>query len=135
MNTQQIETFKGLVKSYDISDLGFLKKSSSTKFFEDATHFTKAVLKDLIIDSEKYLETKYFDTSILEHMTIYVSSDLKLESQDKIKITHSLWLNKDNNSEDQILSKQSFVLISKNIDKSYKIDLSNSIVFTCSYDL
>ena len=47
MNTQQIETFKGLVKSYDISDLGYLKKSSSTKFFEDATHFTKGVLKDL----------------------------------------------------------------------------------------
>jgi len=92
MNTQQIETFKGLVKSNDISDLGFLKKSSSTKFFEDATHFTKAVLKDLIIESEKYLETKYFDTSILEHMTIYVSSDLKLESQDKIKITHILFL-------------------------------------------
>ena len=127
MNTQQIETFKGLVKSYDISDLGYLKKSSSTKFFEDATHFTKAVLKDLIIDSEKYLETEYFDTSILEHMTIYVSSDLKLESQDKIKITHSLFLlNKDNNSEDQILSKQSLNLISKNIDKSFQLNLTNS---------
>ena len=127
MNTQQIETFKGLVKSNDISDLGFLKKSSSTKFFEDATHFTKAVLKDLIIDSEKYLETEYFDTSILEHMTIYVSSDLKLESQDKIKITHSLFLlNKDNNSEDQILSKQSLNLISKNIDKSFKLNLTNA---------
>ena len=127
MNTQQIETFKGLVKSNDISDLGFLKKSSSTKFFEDATHFTKAVLKDLIIDSEKYLETEYFDTSILEHMTIYVSSDLKLESQDKIKITHILFLlNKDNNSEDQILSKQSLNLISKNIDKSFQLNLTNS---------
>ena len=86
MNTQQIETFKGLVKSNEISDLGFLKRSSSTKFFEDATHFTKAVLKDLKIDSEKHLETEYFDTSIFEYMTIYVSSDLKLESQDKIKI-------------------------------------------------
>ena len=127
MNTQQIETFKGLVKSNDISDLGFLKKSSSTKFFEDATHFTKAVLKDLIIDSEKYLATEYFDTSILEHMTIYVSSDLKLESQDNIKITHILFLlNKDNNSEDQILSKQSLNLISKNIDKSFKLNLTNS---------
>ena len=127
MNTQQIETFKGLVKSNDISDLGFLKKSSSTKFFEDATHFTKAVLKDLIIDSEKHLETEYFDTTIFEHMTIYVSSDLKLESQDKIKITHSLFLlNKDNNSQDQILSKQFLALIGKNIDKSFKINLSNS---------
>ncbi len=127
MNAQKIETFKGLVKSNDISDLGFLKKSSFTKFFEDATHFTKAVLKDLIIDSEKYLETEYFDTSILEHMTIYVSSDLKLESQDKIKITHSLFLlNKDNNSEDQILSKQSLNLISKNIYKSFKLNLTNS---------
>ena len=127
MNTQQIETFKGLVKSYDINDLGYLKKSSSLKFFEDATHFTKAVLKDLIIDREKYLETEYFDTSILEHMTIYVSSDFKLESQDKIKITHILFLlNKDNNSEDQILSKQSINLISKNIDKSFQLNLTNS---------
>ena len=50
MNIQQIETFKGLVKSYDISELGFLKRSSSKKFFEDATYFTKAVLKNLIIE-------------------------------------------------------------------------------------
>ena len=92
MNTQQIETFKGLVKSNDVSDLGFLKRSSSTKFFEDATHFTKAVFKNLIIDREKHLETEYFDTSILEHMTIYVNSDLKLESKYKIKITHNLFL-------------------------------------------
>ena len=130
MNTQQIETFKGLVKSNDISDLGFLKRSSSTKFFEDATHFTKAVLKDLIIDSEKHLETENYYTSIFEHMTIYVSSDLKLESQDKIKI------NKDNNSQDQILSKQFLSLISKNIDKSFKINLSNSNgIYTAFKDL
>ncbi len=137
MKTQQIETFKGLVKSYDISDLGFLKRSSSTKFFEDATHFTKAVLKDFIIDSEKYLETEYFDTSIFEHMTIYVSSDLKLESQDKIKITHNLFLlNKDIKCKDKIISKQSLVLISKNIDKSFKIDLSNSIgIYSALKDL
>ena len=137
MNTQQIETFKVLVKSNDISDLGFLKRSSSTKFFEDATHFTKAVLKDLIIDSEKYLETEYFDISIFEHMTIYVSSDLKLESQDNIKITHNLFLlNKDLNRKDQIISKQSLVFISKNIDNSFKIDLSNSIgIYSAFKDL
>ena len=52
MNNQHIETFKGLVKSNDISDLGFLKRSSSTNFFEDATHFTKAVFKDLIMMTE-----------------------------------------------------------------------------------
>ena len=92
MNTQQIETFKGLVKSNDISELGFLKRSSSTKYFEDSTHFLKAVLKDLTIDSEKHLETEFFDISIFEHMTIYVSSDLNLESEDNVKVTHRLFL-------------------------------------------
>ncbi len=127
MYTQQIEAFKGLVKSNDINELGFLKRSSSSKFFEDATHFSKAVLKDLIIDSEKHLKFEYFDTTIFEHMTIYVNSDFNLVSEDKIRVTHSLFLlNIDNNREDQIISKQSIVLICKNIDKSFKIDLSYS---------
>ena len=127
MNTQQIETYKGLVKSADINALGFLKRSSSKKIFEDATHFTKAILKNLITDSEKHLESKDFDISLFEYMTLYVRTDLNLESKDKIKVIHSLFLlNKDNNSEDKIVSKQSLALISKNIDKSCKIDPSNS---------
>ena len=127
MNIQQIETFKGLVKPNDLSELRFLRRSSSAKFFEDATHFTKAILKNLIIDSQKHLKSEFFDTSIFEYMTIYVNTDLNLESKDKIIVTHRLFLsNKDNNNEDQIISKQSLVLISKNVDKSFKIDISNS---------
>ena len=66
-----METLRVLVKSSDISTLGLLKRSSSAKFFEDATSFTKVILKSLIIESENYLESEYFDTSILQHMTVY----------------------------------------------------------------
>ena len=127
MNIQEIETFRGLVKSSDINALRLLKRSSSAKFFEDATYFTKAIFKNLIIKSENYLESEYFDTSILQNMTVYVRTDLTLESEDKIRATHNLFLlNKDNNKEDQILSKQYLIFNCKNIDKSLKINLSNS---------
>ena len=122
-----METLRVLVKSSDISELGLLKRSSSAKFFEDATRFTKVILKSLIIESENYLKSEYFDTSILQHMTVYVRTDLNLESEYKIKVSHKLFLsNKDNNDEDQIISKQSLIFSSKNIDKSLKINLSNS---------
>ena len=122
-----METLRVLVKSSDISALGLLKRSSSAKFFEDATRFTKVLLKSFIIESENYLESEYFDTSILQHMTVYVRTDLNLESEYKIKVSHKLFLsNKDNNDEDQIISKQSLIFSSKNIDKSLKINLSNS---------
>ena len=127
MNIQEIETFRGLVKSSDINALRLLKRSSCVKFYEDATYFTKAIFKNLIIESENYLESEYFDTSILQNTTIYIRTDLNLQSEDKIRATHSLFLlNKDNNKEDQILSKQSLILNCKNIDKSLKINLSNS---------
>ena len=122
-----METLRALVKSSDISTLGLLKRSSSAKFFEDATRFTKVILKSFIIESENYLESEYFDTSILQHMTVYVRTDLNLETEYKIKVSHKLFLlNKDNNDEDQIISKQSLIFSSKNIDKSLKINLSNS---------
>ena len=122
-----METLRVLVKSSDISTLGLLKRSSSAKFFEDATRFTKVILKNFIIESENYLESEYFDTSILQHMTVYVRTDLNLETDYKIKVSHNLFLlKKDNNDEDQIISKQSLILSSKNIDKSLKINLSNS---------
>ena len=56
MNIQEIETFRGLVKSSDINTSKLLKSSSSSKIFEDATYFTKAIFKNLIIVSENYLE-------------------------------------------------------------------------------
>ena len=122
-----METLRVLVKSSDISELGLLKRSSSAKFFEDATRFTRVILKSFIIESENYLGSEYFDTSILQHMTVYVRTDLNLEFEDKIKVSHKLFLlNKDNNDEDQIISKQSLIFSSKNIDKSLKINLSNS---------
>ena len=122
-----METLRVLVKSSDISTLGLLKRSSSAKFFEDATRFTRVILKSLIIESENYLGSEYFDTSMLQHMTVYVRTDLNLESENKIKVYHKLFLlNKDNNDEDQIISEQSLIFSSKNIDKSLKINLSNS---------
>ena len=122
-----METLRVLVKSSDISELGLLKRSSSAKFFEDATRFTRVILKSFIIESENYLGSEYFDTSMLQHMTVYVRTDLNLESEDKIKVSHKLFLlNKDNNDEDQIISEQSLIFSSKNIDKSLKINLSNS---------
>ena len=49
MDILEMETLRVLVKSSDISALGLLKRSSSAKFFEDATRFTKVILKSLII--------------------------------------------------------------------------------------
>ena len=127
MDILEMETLRVLVKSSDISTLGLLKRSSSAKFFEDATRFTKVILKSFIIESDNYLESEHFDTSILQHMTVYVRTDLNLESEYKIKVSHKLFLsNKDNNDEDQIISKQSLIFSSKNIDKSLKINQSNS---------
>ena len=101
MDILEMETLRVLVKSSDISTLGLLKRSSSAKFFEDATRFTKVILKSFIIESENYLESEYFDTSILHYMTVYVRTDLNLESEEKIRATHSLFLlNKDNNKDE-----------------------------------
>ena len=51
MNIQEIETFRGLVKSSDINALKFLKRSSCAKFFEDATCFAKAIFKNFIVNN------------------------------------------------------------------------------------
>lgn len=63
MNFENLETYKGLIKLNNISELGFLKKSCAVNFFEDATYFTKTILKNTTIDSEVYLETEFFDIS------------------------------------------------------------------------
>jgi len=49
MNFENLETYKGLIKLNNISELGFLKKSCVVKFFEDATYFTKTILKNTTI--------------------------------------------------------------------------------------
>ena len=127
MNIQEIETFRGLIKSSDINKIGFLKKSSLSKIFEDASHFTQVILKNLIIDNEKYLETKCFELPINEYETVYVRTDLTIESINKIKVVHKLLLlNEDHSKDDETLSKQSLILISKNIDKTFNIDQSIS---------
>ena len=137
MHILEMETLRVLVKSSDISELGLLKRSSSAKFFEDATRFTRVILKSFIIEIENYLGSEYFDTLILQHMTVYVRTDLNLESEYKIKVSHKLFLsNKDNNDEDQIISKQSLIFTSKNIDKSLKINISYSIgIYSAFKDL
>jgi len=60
MNFKNLETYKGLIKLNDVSNSGFLKKSCAIKFFEDATCFTKTILKNIIIQSENDLETEFF---------------------------------------------------------------------------
>jgi hypothetical protein len=127
MNIQEIETFRGLIKSSDINKIGFLKKSSLSKIFEDASHFTRVILKNLIIDNEEYIQTKCFELPISEYETVYVRTALTIESLYKIKVVHKLLLLNENHSkDDETLSKQSLILISKNIDKTLKIDQSIS---------
>ena len=127
MNIQEIETFRGLIKSSDINKIGFLKKSSLSKIFEDASHFTRVILKNLIIDNEEYIQTKCFELPISEYETVYVRTALTIESLYKIKVVHKLLLlNKNHSKDDETLSKQSLILISKNIDKTLKIDQSIS---------
>ena len=127
MNIQEIETFRGLIKSSDINKIGFLKKSSLSKIFEDASHFTRVILKNLIIDNEEYIQTKCFELPISEYETVYVRTALTIESLYKIKVVHKLiLLNENHSKDDETLSKQSLILISKNIDKTLKIDQSIS---------
>ena len=55
--------------------------------------------------AKKHLESEFFDTSIFEFMTLYVSTDLNLEFEDKIGVTHRLFLsNKDIYEKSQIKS-------------------------------
>ena len=126
MNYDNIETFRGLIKPSDINDFSFLKKSCSNKFFESATQFIKVILK-IKIDTENHIETECFDFLTFEHMTAYVRSDLILEAKDKIKVTHKLYLsNSVDSKDDEIISKQNLILISKNTHQSLKIDINKS---------
>ena len=112
MNFENLETYKGLIKLNNISELGFLKKSCAVKFFEDATYFTKTILKNTTIDSEVYLETEFFDISVYEYMTVYVTTNISLLSNNKIELTHKLiLLNQNHNNDDEILSDTRLSLI------------------------
>ena len=74
MNFENLETYKGLIKLNNISETGFLKKSCAFKFFEDATYFTKTILKNINIESENHLESEFFDLSVYAYMTVYVNN-------------------------------------------------------------
>ena len=126
MNYKNIETFRGLIKRGDINDLSFLKKSCSNKYFENATQFIKVILK-IKIDTENHIETECFDLLTFEHMTVYVRTDVILEAEDKLKVTHKLFLlNSVDSKNDEILSIQNLILISKKIPQSFKIDSNKS---------
>ena len=60
MKYKNIETFRGRIKPSNINDFNFLKKSCSSKFFENATQFIKVILK-IKIDTENHIETECFD--------------------------------------------------------------------------
>ena len=137
MNFENLETYKGLIKLNNISELGFLKKSCAVKFFEDATYFTKAILKNTTIDSEVYLETEFFDISVYEYMTVYVTTNISLLSNNKIELTHKLFLlNQNHNNDDEILSDTRLILNCNNIDKLPKDNTKNlSGIYSAFKDL
>lgn len=137
MNFENLETYKGLIKLNNISELGFLKKSCAVKFFEDATYFTKTILKNTTIDSEVYLETEFFDISVYEYMTVYVTTNISLLSNNKIELTHKLFLlNQNHNNDDEILSDTRLILNCNNIDKLPKDNTKNlSGIYSAFKDL
>jgi len=137
MNFENLETYKGLIKLNNISETGFLKKSCAFKFFEDATCFTKTILKNIIIDSENHLESEFFDISVYAYMTVYVTTNISLLSKDKVEVTHKLFLlNQNNNNDDQILSHIRLILNSSNIDKLPKVNINNlSGIYSAFKDL
>ena len=126
MYFQNLETYRGLIKPADKNELGVLRKSCSSKIFEDSTHFTRIVLNNLTIDTEEYYETEIYKVLVSEYMTVYVSTNLSLEAKDKIRVTHKLFLlNPAHCKDDKILSIQTLILICKDIDKPLKIDIKS----------
>ena len=137
MNFQNLETYKGLIKLNNISESGFLKKSCVVKFFEDATYFTKTILKNITIHSEDHLETEFFDISVYEYMTVYVTTNISLLSDDKVEVTHKLFLlNQNHNNDDEILSDTRLILNCRNINKLPKVNNNNlSGIYSAFKDL
>ena len=134
---QNLETYRGLIKPDDKNELGVLKKSCSSKIFEDSTHFTRVILNNLTIDTKEYYETEIYNILVSEYMTVYVSTNLSLEAKDKIKVTHKLiLLNPVHSKDDKILSTQTLILICKDIDKPLKIDIkSQSGIYSAFKDM
>ena len=126
MYFQNLETYRGLIKPADKDELGVLRKSYSNKIFEDCTHFTKVVLNNSIINTEKCFETQVYPEIVSEYMTVYVSTNLSLDAKDKIKVTHKLFLlNPAHSKDDKILSTQTLILICKDIVKPLKIEIKS----------
>ena len=137
MYFHNLETFRGLIKPADKDELGVLRRSFYNKIFEDCTHFTKAVLNNLTINTEEYFETEVYPALVSEYMTVYVSTNLSLDAKDKIKVTHKLFLlNPAQSKNDKILSTQTLILICKDIDRTLKIDIkSQSGIYSAFRDL
>ena len=62
MHINNLETFKGLIKKFDLDDSNQLKVSSMYNFFEEATGFTSSLLNKKI-DSN-------FDAVSYTHLTL-----------------------------------------------------------------
>jgi len=137
MYFHNLETFRGLIKPADKDELGVLRRSFYNKIFEDCTHFTKAVLNNLTINTEEYFEIEVYPALVSEYMTVYVSTNLSLDAKDKIKVTHKLFLlNPAQSKNDKILSTQTLILICKDIDRTLKIDIkSQSGIYSAFRDL
>ena len=72
MHINNLETFKGLIKKFDLDDSNQLKVSSVYKFFEEATGFTSSLLnKKIDSNFDEKLEIDDL-SSIEEHVLTFI---------------------------------------------------------------
>ena len=104
MHINNLETFKGLIKKFDLDDSNQLKVSSMYNFFEEATGFTSSLLnKKIDSNFDEKLEIYDLVFSYQEFQTIYILTDL-IQQKDDIQIIHKLHLtNLNNGSKDQLM--------------------------------
>ena len=104
MHINNLETFKGLIKKFDLDDSNQLKVSSMYSFFEEATGFTSSLLnKKIDFNFDEKLEIDDLVFSYQEFQTIYILTDL-IQQKDDIQIIHKLHLtNLNNDSKDQLM--------------------------------
>ena len=104
MHINNLETFKGLIKKFDLDDSNQLKVSSMYNFFEEATGFTSSLLNKKIdsnFDEKLEIHDPFFYHQ--EFQTIYILTDLK-QQKDDIQIIHKLHLtNLNNGSKDELM--------------------------------
>ncbi len=121
MHINNLETFKGLIKKFDLDDSNQLKVSSMYNFFEEATGFTSSLLnKKIDSNFDEKLEIDDLVFSYQEFQTIYILTDL-IQQKDDIQIIHKLYLtNLNNGSKDQLMVVKKVIVNDINLDSISK---------------